>query len=300
MNIVIASGKGGTGKTTVATNLAHVAAARGLPVAYLDCDVEEPNGHLFLHPHITSRRTITRPVVVVDTERCSVCGRCEAVCQFSAIVRIGKKLLTYPQLCHSCGTCVLACPRQALLETPEAVGAVEIGKAGSIHFAHGVLTVGQAKATGLIRAVKAAMATEELTIIDAPPGASCPVVETLRGADRVVLVCEPTPFGLHDLRLVLELVQRRGIPVAAVINRCDLGDDQLREFCREQVVPILAEIPEDQALARAYSEGVIASKQMPQYLALFDDLLSKLVGGHTPENTVGPCQFVGHDISEGG
>jgi MinD superfamily P-loop ATPase len=296
MNLVILSGKGGTGKTTVATNLAYVAGLQGRSVAYLDCDVEEPNGHLFLHPLVTQRRPVTRSIVVVDTQRCNACGRCELVCQFSALVRVGKKLLTYPHLCSSCGACVLACPHNALIETPQVIGHVETGHAGTVRFAHGILSVGQARSTTLVRAVKADASDEELTLIDGPPGASCAAVETLRNADRVLLVCEPTRFGVHDAASILQLVQTMAIPAAMVINRCDLGSSALRELCHEQAIPVFAEIPEDLALARAYAEGRIASQHLPKHRALFEGLLTKLA---EPSRAPGACRAARQPLSMG-
>lgn len=276
MKIAIASGKGGTGKTTVATNLAFVAQRQGRSVAYVDCDVEEPNGHLFLRPAIGGRQLITRPVAEVDKSRCNACGRCELVCQFSAIVRVGKNVLTYPQLCHGCGVCMRACPRQAIGERAEPLGWVEVDATSPLRFAQGTLDLGQPQATGLIRAVKSAAPDAELMLFDAPPGTSCSLVQTVRGMDRVLLVAEPTPFGAHDFALVLQTVRKLALPVAAVINRCDWGNGALRQLCREQAVPILAELPEDSAIGRVQSEGALASEKLPQYEALFARLLSAL------------------------
>lgn len=295
MKLVIVSGKGGTGKTTIATNLAYVAGLRGRSVAYLDCDVEEPNGHLFLHPHATQRRPITRNIVVVDTQRCNACGRCELVCQFSALVRIGTKILAYPHLCNSCGACLLACPRNALIETPQVIGHVQTGHAGAVRFAHGVLEVGQARSTEMVRAVKAEAAGEDLTLIDGPPGASCAAVETLRSADRALLVCEPTRFGAHDAANIVQLVQTMHIPAAMVINRCDLGSSALRELCHEQAIPIPVEIPEDLALARAGAGGLIASQHVPKYRKLFEGLLAKLMEPSQPADS---CRAAHQPLSE--
>lgn len=281
MRIAVASGKGGTGKTTVATGLAYTAARQGRAVAYLDCDVEEPNGHLLLHPRLRERRVITRSVVWVDRTQCRACGRCEEACQFSAIVRVNSRVLTYPQLCHGCGACDLVCQNGAIRERFEEVGVIEAGEGGGIQFAHGVMHVGQAKCTPLIRAVKQMDVRSEVTIVDAPPGASCPVVETFRGVDLVLLVAEPTSFGLHDLGIVLEVVRRMGLPSAVVINRMDLGDGQLRRFCGQQDIPVLADLPEDPAVAQAYARGQVVPDCLPQYRPVFDEILvglSRLVG----------------------
>ena len=279
MKIAVASGKGGTGKTTVATNLAHVAALRGRAVAYVDCDVEAPNGHLFLHPELTDRRTVHRMIVRVDAGLCSACGRCEEVCAFSAIVRLGKKVVTYPQLCQGCGACTMFCAKHAIIEEPMPIGIIESGMAGDMRFAHGLLAIGEPKGTGLIREVKEAFAdvSLDLTIVDAPPGAACPVVEAMRGADLALLVAEPTPFGFHDFKLVLEAVRGMHIRPAVVINRADMGGEPLADFCRDRGIPILAEIPEDRALAQHYARGRLASTVMPNYLSIFEGILDQLV-----------------------
>lgn len=277
MRIAVASGKGGTGKTTVATGLAFTAARQGKAVAYLDCDVEEPNGHILLHPRLHARRPISRQVAWVDPTRCKACGRCEEVCQFSAIVRIGPRVLTYPQLCHSCGACSVACRHGAINERPEELGVIETGESGDIQFAHGVMHVGQAKCAPLIRAVKQIDLSSEVTILDAPPGASCPVVETLRGVDVVLLVAEPTPFGLHDLGIVLEVVHLFDLPSAIVINRADVGDGQLRRFCERQGIPVLADLPEDPAIVQVYARGQVVPDGLPQYQPVFEKILAGLL-----------------------
>lgn len=276
MRIAVASGKGGTGKTTVATNLAFVAAERGVATAYVDCDVEEPNGHIFLRPTLTQRRAVTRLSVRVDAQRCDLCGLCEQVCQFSAIVRIGRKVITYPSLCQGCGGCLLVCKRNAIIEEPIELGEVTSGNAGAIRFSQGTLKIGEPKSTGLIRAVKEIAGNAKLVILDAPPGAACPVVETIRGVDLVLLVAEPTPFGFHDFRLVLEAVRDMNIRPAVVINRADLGDRQLRHFCEDRSIPILAEIPEDRVLAESNARGLLAAEVFGKYAAIFDAILDKL------------------------
>ncbi len=276
MRIAVVSGKGGTGKTTVATNLAFVAAERGLSVAYLDCDVEEPNGHIFLRPTLHETRTVTRLTVRVDEQRCNLCERCEEVCQYSAIVRMGGRVVTYPQLCQGCGGCLLFCPRKAISEVPIEVGELASGEAGAIRFVHGTLKIGEPKSTGLIRAVKEAGGDRDVMILDAPPGAACPVVETLRGADLALLVAEPTPFGLHDFRLVLETVRNMGIPPAVVINRSDLGDDQLRHLCEDRGVSILAEIPEDRVLAESNARGLLAAEVFGKYVTIFEGIFDQV------------------------
>jgi MinD superfamily P-loop ATPase len=278
MKIAVASGKGGTGKTTIATNLAWAAALRGRSVAYVDCDVEEPNGHLFLKPHITSTRAAGRLYPKVDNEKCEHCGLCGDICQYSAIVCLGQKVLVYPELCHACGGCTLVCRPGAITEVFREIGKLEEGTAGSIHFVHGVLNIGEAMSAPLIRQVKAELMKEDLQIIDCPPGASCPVIESVRDADMVLLVTEPTPFGLNDLKLAVEMVKALKVPFSVVINRAGMGDQQTQEYCRRDGIEILAEIPDDRRVAEAYSRGILAFDAVPEFRLRLDELLVRLCG----------------------
>jgi len=278
MRIAIASGKGGTGKTTVATNLAWVAARNGRSVAYLDCDVEEPNGHLFLKPEISSSRPIGRLHPAVDEEKCAHCGLCGEICQYSAIVCVGEKVLVYPELCHACGGCVLVCAPGAITEVLRESGKLEIGQAGPVRFVHGVLRIGEAMSTHLIRQVKQAAPETDLVIIDSPPGTSCPVIESVRDADYVLLVTEPTPFGLNDLKLAVGMVRTMKLPLGVVINRAGSGDSQTAEYCRMQGIEVLATIPDDRRVAEAYSRGVLASEAMPEIRTRMEQLLARLCG----------------------
>jgi MinD superfamily P-loop ATPase len=271
VRIAIASGKGGTGKTTLATNLAVMAAELGRSVAYVDCDVEEPNGHLFLKPTIEHREPVALLVPQVVVDACDPCGRCAQGCQYSALVWLGDKPLVFPELCHSCGGCALACPKKAIIEVPREIGIVETGHAGNVRFVHGLLNVGEAKSPPVIRAVRAAVAKVDWQIIDAPPGTSCPVVATVRDCDFVLLVTEPTPFGLHDLTLAVETVRQIGVPMGAVINRADVGDDHVATYCAVEGIPVLLTIPDDRGIAGAYSRGELAVTARP-------DLRAALVG----------------------
>ena len=277
MQIAIASGKGGTGKTTVATNLAYVASRNGQSVAYLDCDVEEPNGHIFLKPQITDRKPVGKPIPQVDAEKCTLCGECAEICRFSAIVPVGEKVLVYPELCHGCGGCSLVCPADAITEVSREIGVLETGRAGAIQFAQGVLNVGEAMSPPLIRAVKSTTFQADLTIVDAPPGTSCPVIEAVRGADFAILVTEPTPFGLHDLKLAVEMVRVLKLPLGVVINRAGFKGTDVRSYCTAQRIPVLQEIPDDRNLAEAYSRGVTASQALPKYEATFAGLLKSVL-----------------------
>ncbi len=273
MQISIASGKGGTGKTTVATNLAYVASRGGRSVAYLDCDVEEPNGHIFLKPEITDRRSVGNVIPQVDLQKCTLCGECGEICQYSAIVRVGEKVLVYPELCHGCGGCSLVCPADAITEVAREIGVLETGHAGTIQFVQGLLNVGEAMSPPVIKAVKSTGLRTDLAIVDAPPGTSCPVIEAVRGADFVILVTEPTPFGFHDLKLAVEMVRALKLPFGVVINRADLGGMETRSYCSAQRIPLLQEIPDDRRLAEAYSRGIMACDALPEYESMFAELL---------------------------
>jgi MinD superfamily P-loop ATPase len=260
VRIAVASGKGGTGKTTVATNLAWTAAQEEESVVYLDCDVEEPNGQIFLKPIIDWRKPVTVAVPAVDPVVCDLCGQCSQICQFSAIVCAGKKVLVFPELCHSCGGCDLVCPLSAITEAPRSIGTVLAGHTGSIRYFQGLLNIGEAMSPPVIRAVKAEAREADLVIVDAPPGTACPVVEAIRGCDLVLLVTEPTPFGLHDLELALETVQSLDIPCNVVINKSGLNGSATEDFCRRKGVEIVAELPDSRRVAESYSRGELSSK----------------------------------------
>ncbi|OQX65194.1 MAG: (4Fe-4S)-binding protein [Desulfococcus sp. 4484_242] len=273
MIISIASGKGGTGKTTVATNLA---ASMGPDVQVLDCDVEEPNAHLFLRPIIEEVQTITTPVPEVDMDKCNLCGKCGEICQFKAIVVIGDTVLPFHELCHSCGGCVMVCPEKAITEVGRELGVIERGRRNGIEFVHGRLRVGEAMSPPLIRKVREYARPDALTIIDAPPGTSCPVIASMKGANFILLVTEPTPFGLHDLKLAVGAVKILGIPCGLVINRSDIGNDEAWSYAREQDVPVLMEIPFDRRIAEAYSRGEMIVEAMPEWKEKFRGLYDRI------------------------
>jgi MinD superfamily P-loop ATPase len=279
MIITIASGKGGTGKTTIATNLA--AALKG-PVQLLDCDVEEPNAHLFLKPEIQRGFEFQLEVPEIDLGKCTFCGKCQDICQFNAIAILPETALTFPELCHSCGGCFLVCPEDAVKSRTRPLGVVEVGYRENIRFVHGRLRVGEAMAPPLIRRVKAEAHPDGLTIIDAPPGTSCPVVTALWGSDAVLLVTEPTPFGLHDLELAVGAVRELQLPLGLVINRADLGDRRVHDFAARENIPILLEIPFDRQAAGAYAQGRLLAEAFPEWQAMMLGLFSNL------EKTFGP------------
>ncbi len=271
MRIAIASGKGGTGKTTVAVNLACVLADNRKKVQYLDCDVEEPNGHIFLNPRITSTESVGILVPVVDELKCTACRQCAELCQYHAIA-ILKKALVFPELCHGCGGCALVCPAGAIREENRPIGVVENGWAGAVGFVQGRLNVGEPMAPPLIRAVKKKATPGGVVILDAPPGTSCPVVTAVRDADYVVLVTEPTPFGLNDLKLAVEMIRKLGLRHGVVINRADSGDLRVSAYCTGEKIPVLIEIPDDRRVAEAYSRGQKAVSALPEYRTLFEKL----------------------------
>jgi MinD superfamily P-loop ATPase len=266
MIISIASGKGGTGKTTVATNLA---VSIGSDVQLLDCDVEEPNSHLFINPVIEEEKIVYTPVPQIDEEKCTFCKKCAEICRFKAIAVIGEIVLTFPELCHSCGGCVEVCPEKAVTETGRELGSIEIGHKNNLGFVHGRLRVGEAMSPPLIRNVRSYTRPDQLTIIDAPPGTSCPVIAAMKGADFVLMVTEPTPFGLHDLKLAVEAVKLLGIPKGLVINRSDIGDHRVKTYAEQENLPILMEIPFDRRIAEIYSKGKLIVEEMPEWKEKF-------------------------------
>jgi len=258
MIISVASGKGGTGKTTIATNLA---VSLGKGIKFLDCDVEEPNAHLFLRPNIDYSEIVTVPVPEIDLEKCDFCGKCAEFCQFNAISVMGKNILTFPELCHGCGGCSLICPKEAISERPREIGILEHGFSGEIEFVHGRLKIREAMAVPLIERVKKHIDAEKTVIIDAPPGTSCPVIATIKNSDFVVLVTEPTPFGLHDLRLAVGVARVLKLPMGIVINRADLGDKGVFEYCEKEGIPILITIPFEREIAESYARGELLAKK---------------------------------------
>lgn len=272
MQIAVASGKGGTGKTTIAANLACSIAKMGKTVQYLDCDVEEPNGHIFLKPDIEKTENVTIGVPEVDTELCNGCGKCAELCQYSAIVCVKGKALVFEQLCHSCGGCMLVCPTGAIREKQNPIGFVDLGAADGIKFAQGRLNIGDIHTPSLIKRVKQNAINRGVVIVDAPPGTSCPVIEAVKGADFCLLVTEPTPFGLNDLKLAVEMVRELKLPFAVVINQSDLGDDQVQQYCDGENIQIILEIPNDRRIAEAYSVGKMIIDVLPEYKKAFIDL----------------------------
>jgi MinD superfamily P-loop ATPase len=278
MIIAVASGKGGTGKTTVAVSLA-LAVPSG-STTFLDCDVEAPNAHLYLEPKFTLHKDVGLPVPEVDERLCTACGRCAEVCQYHAIVVLAGKTLVFPELCHGCGSCTLICPEGAVREVPNTLGELEAGSAASgMYFARGTLNVAEPMAVPVIRQLKAwqPFPDSALVIRDVPPGTSCPVVESILGSDFVLLVTEPTPFGLHDLRLAVQLVRDLDLPAGVIVNRDGIGDSQVDEFCRKEGLPVLMRIPMERRIAENLARGQPLVESSPEYLPRFQELYARIL-----------------------
>lgn len=272
MILAVASGKGGTGKTTVSVNLAR---ALGQPVQLLDCDVEEPNVHLFLQGKKILEEVVSVPIPRVDESLCDGCAECGRFCQYHAIGSFGTAPLVFDEMCRGCGGCAWVCPREAIREIQRRIGVVEVIRSGDVTLIQGRLDVGVAMAPPLIRAVKERLQEGIPAILDAPPGTSCPVVATIRGADFALLVTEPTPFGLHDLRLAVDTVREIGIPFGVAVNRVGIGDDRVHRYCECEKIPVLLEIPDDRRIAEVYSRGRLIVEALPEYRERFEGLAEK-------------------------
>ncbi len=275
MIISVASGKGGTGKTLVATSLALSLKGKG-KVQLLDCDVEEPNAHIFLRSTTNQSQPVFLPIPKVDETKCTYCGKCAEVCAYNAIAVIKQKVLVFPELCHGCGACSYLCPESAISEEGREIGVVEMGSLGNIEFIQGRLAIGEPMAPPIIREVKKHIDPTKEVIIDVSPGTSCPVVEAVKDSDFCLLVTEPTPFGLNDLSLAVEVTRKLGISCGVVINRVGVGDEKVKSYCHEQGIPILLKIPLDRKIATLYSKGISLIEGMPRwrkaFLRLFQDI----------------------------
>jgi MinD superfamily P-loop ATPase len=265
VKIAIASGKGGTGKTTVATNLALSLG----DVQLLDCDVEEPDSHIFLDMKLEKVEDVYIPVPKIDKNKCTFCGKCSEFCQFNAIAVVPDDILFFPELCHGCGGCTLVCPEEAITEKNRVIGIIERGLNNGLEFYHGLLNIGEPMATPLVRAVKNKIDGSKIAIIDSPPGTSCPVIESIKDTDYCILVTEPTPFGLYDLKLAVEVVRKLKVSFGVLINQDGIGDTGVEDYCKEEDIPIIMKILHDKNIARLYSEGIPFIKKMPEWREKF-------------------------------
>lgn len=275
MIISVASGKGGTGKTLVATSLALTLSEKN-KVQLLDCDVEEPNADIFIRSSITKSYPVLIPIPKVDEAKCTYCGKCAEVCAYNAIAVVNKKVLIFPDLCHGCGACSYLCPESAITEEGQEIGVVEKGNSGNIELIQGRLTIGQPMAPPIIREVKKHVSFKTEVIIDVSPGTSCPVVEAIKDSDFCLLVTEPTPFGLNDLSLAVEVIRKLGIPCGVVINRAGIGDGKVEEYCGTQSIPVLLTIPLDTRIASFYSRGVPLVNGIPEWRGRFAKLFEEI------------------------
>jgi MinD superfamily P-loop ATPase len=270
MIVSVASGKGGTGKTSVAVNLALSI----VNVELLDCDVEEPNAHLFLNPKISQTRAVTVSIPIVNEKMCDHCGKCADFCQYNALFVGSDEVLVFPDLCHSCGGCTLVCPKGAISEEPHKLGTLKLGSTGDLELVYGELEVGEPMAVPLIREVKRHIRKDKNVILDSPPGTSCPAIQTVKNSDFCILVTEPTPFGFHDLKIMIQVLESMGITFGVVINRAGLGDNSVYEYCKEKNIPKLLEIPYERKIAELYSRGIPFSLEMPKWKTEFQTLFA--------------------------
>ena len=272
MIISVASGKGGTGKTTVATNLALSIEN----VQFIDCDVEEPNANIFFNAEINEKEDVTVEIPEIDKEKCNYCGKCSEFCAYNALAVVPSDVLVFPELCHSCGGCELVCPQNAINWKKKSVGRIEHGVANGVDFYHGLLNVGEIQAIPVIKALKKKVDKDKNVILDAPPGTSCPVIESVGCSDYCILVAEPTPFGLHDLKLMVEVVRHLYIPFGVIINRDGVGDKKVELYCQNEKIPVLMKIPHSEEIARLYSKGISFVNELPDWRDNFQNLFSRI------------------------
>ncbi len=278
MIVTVASGKGGTGKTLVTSSLVSLWNA---PVTAVDLDVEEPNLHLFLHPALDESIEAVLEIPEVDEELCTACGLCAELCQFKGIALLGDTIMTFPEMCHGCGGCMAVCPSGAIRSGHRVLGEILSGFCKEIRFYMGRLQIGEAMSPPLMKQVKQAIAADPScfgrdTIIDGPPGVSCPAIAAVSDSDYIVLVADSTPFGMHDFQLALEAFAPLEIPMGVVINNVGLSDGSCRALCEERGLPIFAEIPFDRAIAEAYSQGQVAALSLASVRPYFEKIVHEL------------------------
>lgn len=273
MKIAVLSGKGGTGKTTVSASLAASIGS----CQYVDCDVEEPNGAIFLKPDIKKSIPVNVLVPEVDALKCNGCGNCGKACQFHAIAVIKGKVLLFPEICHHCGACLIACPKEAIHEVDRTIGVVEINDSNT--FLQGRLNIGEPISIPIIRELKKRLRNDVAVILDCSPGASCTVVQSVDGCDYCILVTEPTPFGLHDLKIAVQLIKKMGIPFGVAVNKATADNRSIQEYCAENHIEVLMEIPFSQEIAQAYSNGILPVQNDVQWKQKFTELYHKVERG---------------------
>jgi len=266
MKVAVASGKGGTGKTAIATNLAV-----SNNVALFDCDVEEPNDHLFLDMKLQK----VEDVNIIDERKCTLCGKCSEFCQYNALATLPSHVLFFPELCHGCGGCKLICPEEAIHEGERSIGVIERGE-NEIVFYRGVLNVGEAMATPIIKALKKKLKAVEHAILDSPPGNACPMIETIKDADYCILVTEPTPFGLHDLKLAVDVVKKMNVPFGVIINKDGIGDKEVENYCKKEGIDIITKVPYSRKIASLYSQGKLFALEMKEWDEKFQELFAAI------------------------
>jgi len=272
MIISVASGKGGTGKTTVSTNIALSLKN----VQFLDCDVEEPNANIFLKTKLKEHENVNVIIPKIDKNKCNNCGKCSEFCAYNALAVVPTDVLVFPELCHSCGGCKIVCPKDAISWKKRIIGKVEHGPSEYINFYHGLLNVGEIQAIPVIKSLKKKIGKNKNVILDVPPGTSCPVIESINSSDYCVLVTEPTPFGLHDLKLAVEVVKKMNVPFGVIINRDGIGDNKVELFCKDEKIPILLKIPESRKIANLYSKGIAIVEKDPKWRERFLDVFEKI------------------------
>ena len=272
MIISIASGKGGTGKTTVATNLALSIEK----TQFIDCDVEEPNANIFLKAKIKEQEDVSVSIPEMDKEKCDYCGKCSEFCVYNALAVVPSDVLVFPELCHSCGGCELVCPKDAVSWNERIIGRLEHGQVEDIDFYHGLLNVGEMQAVPVIKALKRKVDKSKNVIIDVPPGTSCPVIESISGSDYCILVTEPTPFGLHDLKLAVEVTRHLNIPFGVIINRDGIGDKKVELYCKSENIPVLLKIPERKKIAHLYSKGITLVSESHEWHEMFGLVFNRI------------------------
>lgn len=269
MKIAVASGKGGTGKTAIATNLAV-----SNNISLFDCDVEEPNAHLFFDLKLQKVENVNLKIPIIDEKKCTLCKKCAEFCQYNALAVLPSHVIFFPELCHGCGGCKLVCPEGAIHEGERSIGVIEKGIGDKINFYRGVLNVGEAMATPVIKTLKRKMDESKDVILDSPPGNACPMIETIKGVDYCILVTEPTPFGLHDLRLAVAVVRKMNVPFGVIINKEGVGNKEVEEYCIQEGIDILMKIPYSNKIASLYSQGILFSLEMREWKEKFQKLFA--------------------------